>query len=321
MDEFEAVGFAGLSPDHYHIVWVRHAHLHREEMHFIIPRIELATGKSLNVAPPGRASRALFDAWRSKVNAQYGLADPDDPARRSAVSLPGHIAKLKNRPGQTRASYSADVRECITRFIEAKVREGLVKNRADVVRVLKQAGFSIPRQGRDYVTVQHPSTSERFRLRGLWYEDKPFREINPIPSPATRPDPIRAAQFARQLEPLREARARYHRQRYGETIPAPEPTYDRTGNPPARRTQTIGSTIPGPRPGVCRHAANLDRATRNLERAGERLSRAHRALARDYEAALSRARGRHRVKIVLREYGRALEQDLREEELEREIER
>src|SRR5205823_1763190 len=100
MDEFEANAFSGLSADRYSIVWIRHAHLGREEMHFLVPRVELSTGKSLNIAPPGRASRALFDAWRSKINAEYGLSDPDDPAHRRSLSLPDYVTKLKDRPGQ-----------------------------------------------------------------------------------------------------------------------------------------------------------------------------------------------------------------------------
>ena len=89
MDEFEAAAFAGLSSDRYNILWIRHAHTGREELHFVVPRIELTTGKSLNIAPPGKASRQLFDTFRSKINAELGLSDPDDPARRRGRSWLG----------------------------------------------------------------------------------------------------------------------------------------------------------------------------------------------------------------------------------------
>jgi len=321
MDEFEGVAFAGLTPARYAILWVRHAHAGHPELHFIIPRTELLSGKSLNIAPPGRKSRALFDLWRSKVNAEYGLAEPDDPARRRSVSLPTYIAKLKDRPGQNRAAYSAHVREFITGHIEAKIREGLVKNRADVIRVLQQAGFAIPRHGKDYLTVQHPGTGERFRLRGGCYQEGQVQEKNRVAVMRNQPDPQRAAEFARQLEPLREARARYNRERYGDLTETRDFLYDRIREKSADVPQTIRREVSGARPGVCRHAEDLDRATRNLERAGERLGHAHRALERDYEAALNRASSRHQVKSVLREYSRALEQDIGGDELEREIER
>lgn len=325
MDEFEAVAFAGLSPDRYHIVWIRHAHLGREELHFLTPRLELVTGKSLNIAPPGRASRQLFDTWRSKINSHYGLSDPDDPARRRATSLPSHIAKLKDKPRQTRAAYSAQVRQTLTRFIESKVRDGIAKNRADVIRLLQQSGFTIPRRGQDYITVQLATTGERFRLRGRYYEDTLFRE-NKIPSPSiSQPDPKRAAEFARRLEPLRQARAQYHLQRYSEKPSQLHRSlsYDRTGNPPACRIEKVRASISSPRRGVCQQAEALDRATRKLECASNRFGQAHRTFARDYESLVKGCVRRRRVKTLLRQYTVALNSSPggEEIELERELER
>jgi hypothetical protein len=53
MDGFERVAFAGLQPDQYAILWVRHQHANHHELHFVTPRTELSTGKSLNISPPG----------------------------------------------------------------------------------------------------------------------------------------------------------------------------------------------------------------------------------------------------------------------------
>ncbi len=54
MDDFEKFAFAGMDKDQYSILWVRHTHTSggRVELHFITPRVELTTGKSLNIAPP-----------------------------------------------------------------------------------------------------------------------------------------------------------------------------------------------------------------------------------------------------------------------------
>jgi hypothetical protein len=43
MDAFERVAFAGLEPDRYSILWVRHRHAGHHELHFVTPRVELAT--------------------------------------------------------------------------------------------------------------------------------------------------------------------------------------------------------------------------------------------------------------------------------------
>lgn len=84
MDAFERVAFAGLEADQFSILWVRHQHAGHHELHFVVPCVELSTGKSLNIDPPTQASRELFDTFQSIINARYGLADPFDPARSQA---------------------------------------------------------------------------------------------------------------------------------------------------------------------------------------------------------------------------------------------
>lgn len=88
MDEFERVAFAGLEPDQYDILWVRHQHTEgdRVELHFVTPRVELTTGKALNIAPPGW--QGVFDPLRDALNAEKGWARPDDPERVREVQHP-----------------------------------------------------------------------------------------------------------------------------------------------------------------------------------------------------------------------------------------
>ena len=53
MDEVEKLSFAGLEPKQYDILWVRHTHEGKVELHFCLPRLELISGKSFNPFPPG----------------------------------------------------------------------------------------------------------------------------------------------------------------------------------------------------------------------------------------------------------------------------
>ena len=76
--DFEALAFAGLEPEDYHMTVVQHdepdggAHVH-----ILIPRVHLSSGKSFNPAPPGQ--RDDFYAVRDKHNHAKGWARPDDP--------------------------------------------------------------------------------------------------------------------------------------------------------------------------------------------------------------------------------------------------
>lgn len=99
IDQFERTAFAGLNPDQYDILWVRHRHTSggRHELHFITPRVELGSGKSLNIAPPRKSTREMFDTLRTKINLEFGLADPDDPARARTAQAPEINGKSHER--------------------------------------------------------------------------------------------------------------------------------------------------------------------------------------------------------------------------------
>ena len=54
LDEFEKTAWAGLEPDRYAWAAVQHRNADRGvHVHILVARCELATGKSLNIAPPG----------------------------------------------------------------------------------------------------------------------------------------------------------------------------------------------------------------------------------------------------------------------------
>ena len=87
MDDFEALAFAGLEADQRNILWVRHVHAGHHELHFVIPRVELASGKAFNPCPPGWQKH--FDLFRDLHNHREGWARPDDPTR-TRMFTPAH---------------------------------------------------------------------------------------------------------------------------------------------------------------------------------------------------------------------------------------
>ena len=178
--------------------------------------MELSTGKILNIAPPGKASRELFDTFRSWVNAEYGLADPDDPERSQDVSLPHHLAKLRAASTRKGEAYKEDIREAITAFVRREVDAGRVKDRDGVVAFLKAQGFEIPRAGKEYITVLDAESGERIRLKGGLYNREKFdprQEAGQIRYGV--PDPERARRALREkLDRLRRFARPVHRQRY-----------------------------------------------------------------------------------------------------------
>ena len=170
MDAFERVAFAGLEADQRNILWVRHTHAGHHELHFLIPRLELSSGKDFNACPPGWHKG--FDVFRDLFNWREGWARPDDPAR-ARDELPKKADLFKARMArwgkEIRESDRDRAKEVIHAFLKEKVTRGLVRNREDILSALKEQGLSINREGRDYISVIAPDSGMKMRFKGGFY--------------------------------------------------------------------------------------------------------------------------------------------------------
>ena len=89
-----------------------------------------------------------------------------DPAR---VQQPGHCTYVE--AARLRAGLALELAppDLIRDYLLQRVEHGTVRNRADVVAALQEAGLEVPRQGRDYLTALDPTTGDRWRLKGELY--------------------------------------------------------------------------------------------------------------------------------------------------------
>mgnify|MGYP001322942549 FL=1 len=170
MDAFERVAFAGLEADQRNILWVRHIHAGHHELHFLIPRLELSSGKDFNACPPGWQKD--FDVFRDLFNWREGWARPDDPAR-TRDELPKKADLFKARMArwgkEIHESEHDRAKEVIHAFLKEKVTQGLVRNREEVLSALKEQRLRINREGRDYISVIAPDSGMKMRFRGGFY--------------------------------------------------------------------------------------------------------------------------------------------------------
>jgi hypothetical protein len=209
MDGFERLAFAGLDPTQYEVLWVRHTHEDRVELHFCTPRLELTSGRSLNIAPPGYQN--AFDSLRDVMNQRHSWGDPMELERtqevRDTVETP------------TRAQG----RDELHTWLQDQISVGLITDRASMVDALADAGFNIPRAGKAYLTAQDPDTGERWRLKGEifhedWQADPAEREVERgtghDPAGLRRLDGIPARELQERFEQNCDHRASYNRERY-----------------------------------------------------------------------------------------------------------
>lgn len=210
MDAFEDLAFAGLEADQRDMLWVRHTHEGRVELHFVTPRMELVSGRSLNIAPPGYQKH--YDALRDVLNKEHGWNDPLAPERaREAVSLIESVRR-------------GEARELIHDWIVERIETGEIRDRSTMTAALQAAGFDLPRAGKNYITVRDPETDERWRLKGELFREDWTRE-NTLeralerkagePSRSgSRLDAIPAEELRDRLQRSLEARSDYNRSRY-----------------------------------------------------------------------------------------------------------
>ena len=170
MDAFDEAAVAALEADQRTILWVRHTHAGHHELHFLIPRLELSSGKDFNACPPGWQKD--FDVFRDLFNWREGWARPDDPAR-ARDELPKKADLFKARMarwGKEIGESDRDrAKEVIHAFLKEKVSQGLVRNREDVVNALKEQGLGINREGKAYISVIAPESGMKMRFRGGFY--------------------------------------------------------------------------------------------------------------------------------------------------------
>ncbi|MEE3684151.1 relaxase/mobilization nuclease domain-containing protein, partial [Actinobacillus pleuropneumoniae] len=80
MARFEKAMFAGLEPEQYNIAWVQHTDKGRLELNFVIPNVEMTSGKRLQPYYD-RADRPLAENFKQVINHEYSLSDPNNPIK------------------------------------------------------------------------------------------------------------------------------------------------------------------------------------------------------------------------------------------------
>ena len=250
IDSFEEYAFAGINFDAYNTLWVRHTHTgnDRVELHFVTPKVELDTGKSLNIAPPGW--HGYFKPWQTYWNIKQDWARPDDLARKR-IYEPGYQALIDAENKRAGLVTAPDPKKQLTEYITKRIEAGLVTDRDRIISSFTELGLEIPRQGKNYITVLDPETNNRYRLKGGIYEaswrlgGQPEKENRSReqthggdgrgrtrPTTATtrttKEDSIKELQA--RIRELAQTRADYHISRYGVEQPnlqkILEPTMD-----------------------------------------------------------------------------------------------
>ena len=191
IEEFEKTFFPGLDKDQYNILYVLHTDKGRAELHFLIPRTELTTGKDLAVYTHKKDLNKK-DIFQKYINTKYGLSNPLNPKKKESLEL---TKKWKT----DRTEFKKQLHEIITEAIG----KGLISSRDDIVNLLKESGIEILRVTKTSITILHPDTNKRIRLKGDFYEEN-FGNITDLETKHRERERIYQETLSRGIEELKK---------------------------------------------------------------------------------------------------------------------
>ena len=158
MDEWEQTLMTGLDRDQYNCLWVEHRDKGRLELNFVIPNIELQSGKRLQPYFD-RADRPRVNAWQTLTNDRLGLRDPNDPLNRRPITQASDLPRDKQQAA-----------EKITAGLMNLMQQGEIRSRQDVVKQLERYGLSVARETKTSISIADPDGGKNIRLKGMIYE-------------------------------------------------------------------------------------------------------------------------------------------------------
>lgn len=159
LNDFEQHAFAGLDPSQYHLFAVQHTdHDGSKHLHVLTPRIDLNSGKSLNIAPPGHEKH--FDALRDYFNTKYQWSRPDDLLLQQTTQESNYIAKLNKHAENILSSQDLEnltkkqFCKAIDNYVQTLLRTQTAENRTDIVRCIQQLnGIDSIKPSKSFLTV------------------------------------------------------------------------------------------------------------------------------------------------------------------------
>lgn len=163
--DFERHLLGDYMKDRVNILWVEHSDKDgRLELNFLIPKIDLVSGKSFNPYYDKR-DRTNINLWKRTINDEYNFISPDDP---------------KNQYNQNRHKATIEQHNTIIELdnqLKDLVSQGLIINRTHLIELLSSSGYEVTRQPKSGISIKILNQKKPFRLKGGIYSAE-FTDLN-----------------------------------------------------------------------------------------------------------------------------------------------
>ena len=187
--------------DRVAVLWVEHSDKYgRLELNFLIPKIDLITGKSFN---PYFAKRDQFniDLWKRTINDEYGFTSPNDPTKQQNI----RIDKKDLAHYDTVAQLDKTLKELVA--------QGAIKSRAHMIELLEASGYKVTRQNQSGISIVLPNQKRPNRMRGGIYDGR-FTDVDRL----SELGESESKRIRKYIDRDTQEECRYNRERIRENI-------------------------------------------------------------------------------------------------------
>ena len=218
LDDFEKHAFSGLDPSQYHLFAVLHTNDDgSKHIHVLSPRLDIQSGKSLNIAPPGHEKH--FDSLRDYCNTKYQWSRPDDLLFSQTTQEPNHVAKLNVQASKILSNQDIEnlpkkqFCKAVDNWVITILKNPLINNRADLVECIKQVeSVESVKQSKEFLTVTLIN-GKKHRLKGDFYHEQFEAKLYTKSHRAAAKSRPTGAKLAAALSEARELREDYRAKR------------------------------------------------------------------------------------------------------------
>lgn len=151
MSDFRKTFLPGLDKDRAPVLWVMHKEKGNVELHWLTAKQDAKTGKALNIAPPGPASKRLFEDFQKIQNDKLGFKQVVP----NMLSAQFDVFEKRTRKAK------------IGEYLTNKVKNNELSTYSDLLRHLEHdLNIKVTRRGKDFISVKMPGKEKPVRLKG-----------------------------------------------------------------------------------------------------------------------------------------------------------
>lgn len=175
MNMFEKTFFGNMK-ERTSVIFIEHQEKGNTELHYVISKIDLDTGKSLNHFHKSKNTIDLMKEFSAVINHKFGFEQITD---KNPLATKYSDIEIKGIKSKSHNFKTLDNKRNIDKALQDLVKNGSIKNRKELIEFLKDNNKELSRIGKDYISIK-VEDGRNIRLKGGIYEshnDKNYIDV------------------------------------------------------------------------------------------------------------------------------------------------